>query len=217
MMVENAINRVVTATITAEEARILTDQIKGAAVRLWTLLLEAHERRAWQALGYSSFVAYVKAEFDIGQSHAYRLLDQGRVVRALEQVAGSPIGEISECVARDIKPNLELVVSDVQERIAGGEEPAAAIQAAIGAVRQTTYLTSKKRADRDNRYIETLVLEVTSMLDAATDHPIDFVHLDASRCVEWAAGLRTAAQGLKRLADRIDRAVKHGDGRRSAA
>src|SRR5687768_8036370 len=82
-----------TRWLSADEARALTDRIKDAADQLWTLLLEAHEGRAWEALGYTSWRDYAKSEFGIGQSHAYRLLDQGRVIRAVAAAANSPIGE----------------------------------------------------------------------------------------------------------------------------
>ena len=105
--------------MTEEEARSLTNRIKGTTEQLWSLLLEAHDRQAWQALGYISWREYAKNEFGMGQSYAYRLLDQGRVIRTLEGAAGvSPVGEISERVARDIKPQLPVVTNEVQARIA---------------------------------------------------------------------------------------------------
>ena len=73
----------------AQAARELTERIKQAIVHLWELLLEAHEGRVWEALGYSSWAQYVDAEFDFGRQHSYRLLGHGRAIRALrEAVAG---------------------------------------------------------------------------------------------------------------------------------
>lgn len=67
----------------------------AAALTDHALTLDAYERKAWQVLGYASWREYAKTEFSMGQSHAYRLLDQGRVIRALEEAAGiSPMGEI---------------------------------------------------------------------------------------------------------------------------
>ena len=34
---------------------------------LWDLLLKAHDRQAWKALGHKSWAAYVEAEFDMGR------------------------------------------------------------------------------------------------------------------------------------------------------
>jgi hypothetical protein len=76
------------------EARQFTARITSAADQLWLLLLESHDRRAWAMLGYPSWRVYDKAEFGMGQSHAYRLLDQGCVVRALEAAANSHVGNV---------------------------------------------------------------------------------------------------------------------------
>mgnify|MGYP001426116568 CR=1 FL=1 len=44
-------NALTAAPLTAAEARDLTDRIRGAAVQLHDLLLEAYSRGAWSALG----------------------------------------------------------------------------------------------------------------------------------------------------------------------
>lgn len=105
--------------LTPDEARSLTDEIRGATERVFRLLLRAYEGNAWQALGYGSWRDYAMTEFGMSQSHAYRLLDQGRVVREIEDAAvaaqgelseteSSPIGEtaISEAAARELVPLL---------------------------------------------------------------------------------------------------------------
>jgi hypothetical protein len=97
-------------------ARELTDRIKASANQLWVLLLEAHERRAWIPLGYASWAAYVHAEFRISRSRSYQLLDQGRVIRALQSVSTSV--DISEAQARDLKPRLVEVTEAVRSRAA---------------------------------------------------------------------------------------------------
>ena len=61
----------------------------------------------------------------MSQSYAYRLLDQGRVIREIESAAGvSPMGDIglSEREARDLKPRLALVVDRVREVVAEERE-----------------------------------------------------------------------------------------------
>lgn len=91
---------------TADEARALTEQIRTTTNALWQLLAEANERKAWSALGYDTFKAYVAGEFRMGRSHAYRLLDMAAVVKAL--AAGdevSPIGDtVPESHARELVP-----------------------------------------------------------------------------------------------------------------
>jgi hypothetical protein len=44
-------------------ARDLTDRIKVAAQDLAEMLYRAHEGRAWEALGYTSWKEYCEAEF----------------------------------------------------------------------------------------------------------------------------------------------------------
>jgi len=116
-------NAVAAHDLTRDEAVRLTQRIRDAAQEVWQLLVESYERQAWAVLGYSSWREYATTEFDIGQSHAYRLLDQARVVTALEEAVGgvSPMGEISERDARRIKPHLAAVTDELQERTAGLE------------------------------------------------------------------------------------------------
>lgn len=92
--------------LTASTARQLTDAIKRDVDSLWERLLNAYEQGAHTALGYSSWAAYCKAEFGTSESHAHRLLDAGRVARAIER--HSPVGESppSERAARELVPLL---------------------------------------------------------------------------------------------------------------
>jgi hypothetical protein len=114
--------------LSQEAARALTEKIRATATELCRLLLEAWERKAWKPLGYSSWSAYVNAELDISRQHSYRLLDQGRVVRAIEG-AVSPSGDtltkvtVTEPEARDVKPHLDEVVEAVSTRTKTGEDP----------------------------------------------------------------------------------------------
>ncbi|MGH3499335.1 MAG: DUF5131 family protein [Nocardioidaceae bacterium] len=77
------------ARCTGEAARELTDRIKSAAEDLYALLLEAHEGQAWSALGYDSWRDYAMTEFGMGQSRAYQLLDQARIIREIEAASDS--------------------------------------------------------------------------------------------------------------------------------
>jgi hypothetical protein len=49
-------------TCSEQTARALTDQLRQSLSVSWELLVEAYERRAWAALGYSSWDAYTDAE-----------------------------------------------------------------------------------------------------------------------------------------------------------
>ena len=120
------------AACSVSEARLLTDRIRQSTTELWQLLAEAHDRQAWQALGYDSFKAYVEAEFAMSKQHAFRLLDQARIVAALNEVAESPRGDsitITEKEARDLKPHLDEVAARVKQATAPlppAKRPAAA-------------------------------------------------------------------------------------------
>lgn len=118
MTLVNAETGEIVAHCTPDEARRLTDEIKGAAERVWSLLVEAHDREAWAALGYGSWRDYATTEFGMSQSRAYQLLDQGRVVRAIEEATGhSTSVELTEAAARDIKPRLVDVTKAIKEKV----------------------------------------------------------------------------------------------------
>lgn len=109
-----------------DEAEKITAKIKSYAGVLYQLLGEAHDRQAWRALGYASWRAYVAAEFDMGKSHAYRLVSQARIVAELEDAAGiaevSPMGDsqplVTEREARDLAPHIEQAKAEVADAVA---------------------------------------------------------------------------------------------------
>lgn len=119
----NTMTGEIVGTCTPDEAREITDRIKGAVESAWRLLLEAHDRCAWSALGYGSWRDYAQTEFGIGQSRAYQLLDQARVVREIEAASGSTKVEITEREARDLKPHLEEVKADIAQAVAALPDP----------------------------------------------------------------------------------------------
>jgi hypothetical protein len=105
------------------DARDLTERIRAAACtanRVCSLLVEAHERRAWSALGYLTWSDYIRAEFRLSRSRSYELLDHGRVLRELEAATGlSGIPDISAYAAAQIKPYLAEVTAAIRARAAG--------------------------------------------------------------------------------------------------
>lgn len=91
------------AECSPEEARELTERIRDGLTLTWQLVVEAHDRRAWKAMGYPSFRRWVEGELNMSRGHAYRLLDHGRVMQALAEHAGvSPTGDIPERLTRGI-------------------------------------------------------------------------------------------------------------------
>jgi hypothetical protein len=132
-------------------ARELTERIRAAAHtahRLCSLLVEAHERRAWLALGYPTWAEYVGAEFRLSRSRSYELLDHGRVLRALEAATGlSGIPDISAYAAAQIRPHLDEVTQAIRARCAGLSRPEIA-RAAEQVVREIRSRHVTERNDR---------------------------------------------------------------------
>lgn len=125
MSLVNADTGEIVAYCTPDEARSLTERIKATAESLWSLLGEAHDRKAWAALGYETFSDYATAEFGMSERHAYRLIGQAEVIREIESVTGLTRGsvEVTERTARDIKPRLQAVTDSIKEKLT--EEAAA--------------------------------------------------------------------------------------------
>lgn len=139
----------VATVCTADEARDLTERIKAHAETLWALLLEAHERRAWKALGYETWNDYVAGEFAMSKQHSFRLLDQGRVIREIEEASGSPMGDsITERAARDLKPHLVEVTGQIRDRVKAGQDPRQAVVEVVETARQRDVREREERVAR---------------------------------------------------------------------
>lgn len=131
--------------MTKDEAGMLTAKIKGHVSQAWLLLLEAHDRHAYTALGYSSFGAYVETEFEMSRQNAYRLLDLGRVIREIEEAAGVsrardngddvPPPHLSQREAAELKDNMDDLAEEIRNRRDAGETPSEAMHNALGARR----------------------------------------------------------------------------------
>ena len=67
-------------------AEKLTLRIRNNGAALFTLIQEAHDRKAWAALGYKSWAAYVDAELPFSRATSYRYLSAASEQDAL--VAG---------------------------------------------------------------------------------------------------------------------------------
>lgn len=116
--------------LTQQQALQLTEHIRDAADVMYVLIARAHAGRVWDALGYPSWEAYVRAEFDMSRSRAYQLLDQAKIIASIE--AAAPPGtriELNEKAARDLKKVLGEVVEEVTDQTTGmtPEEASAAV------------------------------------------------------------------------------------------
>lgn len=117
--------------MTKAEAKAITARINYSAGQLCDLLLEAHDREAWKALGYGSWREYASAEFTISQSRAYQLLTQAVVKGRLREASNSTNVEIAEGDARLIRPALDEVAEEVRERVEAGDDPQEAVSEVV--------------------------------------------------------------------------------------
>lgn len=85
--------------LSEKEARALTAEIKRQTVQLWLLVEQAHEGRAWDALGYDSWKSYVTAELQMSESRSFQLIDQAKVMRELGR-AGVDLDDLAPPPAR---------------------------------------------------------------------------------------------------------------------
>jgi hypothetical protein len=114
------------------EARALTVRIKEGCINLCLLLLEAHDGRAWIALGYRTWEGYVRSEFALSRSRAYELLDQARVRRALFTAIGNEdVPPVSARVAAAVRPVLGDVVTTIRRRVAEGGDARAVVSSVL--------------------------------------------------------------------------------------
>lgn len=135
----------------SDQARQLTNTIRDASEVLWVLIARAHAGKAWSALGYESWEGYVRSEFDMSRSRSYQLLDQARVIAAIESAvpAGTEI-HLSEAAARDLKSVIEEAIPEIRERTEGlkPEEAQVVVAEYIEEVRKVS--SDNKEASAEN-------------------------------------------------------------------
>jgi len=199
------------------EARRLTEEVMSDAAALWRKLHQLYEGKAHLALGYSSWQDYCAEEFDLGKSQAYRMLDAGRVVAAIE--THSPIGErdgrlrpprvapgtpATEGVARELVPILREDEQQVVEvwrelRAKHGERVTAAKvrDAVTGRLAVDAKLGTLNSSHSIEWYTPAKYVDAArSVLGAIDIDPASCAQ--ANRVVRAAAFYDAAADGLKR-------------------
>ncbi|MGW2545412.1 hypothetical protein ACWC5I_32195, partial [Kitasatospora sp. NPDC001574] len=75
-----------------EQLRTAIEDVRSAVLVLARRVRAAHWARVWTALGHDSWGAYALAEFGIGRSTAYRLLDLAATAAAIEGVVARELG-----------------------------------------------------------------------------------------------------------------------------
>jgi hypothetical protein len=106
--------------ITRSEAESLTERIRCSVHLVSTLLLEAHSRRAWVALGYPTWERYTRVEFGISRSRSYELLDHGHVLIEVMRVAHvTDPPAVSVRSAQQVRHAIPVLLAAVAERTKG--------------------------------------------------------------------------------------------------
>lgn len=139
-------------TLTHADARRLTDEVKADAQALWRKLLALYEGGAHTALGYSTWWAYCAAEFDLGKSRAYQLLEAGQTLDTLRAHSNMLESPTTDRVVRELSP-----LRDEPEQMAQawaeaveqhGEQPTAAEVREV--VRATAAAKDRERKARSD-------------------------------------------------------------------
>lgn len=103
--------------MTKDAARELTDQIKATATATYVLVHRAHEFKCWVSLGYNTWEDYVVTEFDMSKSRSYQLINQAKVVQAIQDVV--PDGTnimLTEAQARDVEKALPKITDKIKNQ-----------------------------------------------------------------------------------------------------
>jgi Protein of unknown function (DUF3072) len=121
-------------------AKALVDTIKRDVARTWDNLGELYRRRGHEALGYGSFAECLRAEFDVGRSRSYQLVDAFRVVEEIEAestMVDSPLPQVpNERVARELAKDPEPAEAWVDVVEVNGDRPTARQARAVVQERQ---------------------------------------------------------------------------------
>jgi len=116
--------------LSADEARALTAAIRDTSTRLWVLVTEAHDRRAYFALGYDTWDEYVREELRMSPANSYQLLDTGHVMQELAR-AGVDLERtppIPRRVVAKVKHRLPEARKVAAAALRKGEDPVGAIR-----------------------------------------------------------------------------------------
>lgn len=127
-----------TVLFTKPEAEAATAKLKSYFGVSCQLVKELHDKQAWKAMGYGSWAAYTKAEFDISRSRSYQLIKYAEVVAGLASVAQVPMDDmaavLSEGAARAITP-AEIAEVSTNVDTSADDRAEAAASAAVAAAR----------------------------------------------------------------------------------
>lgn len=208
------------------EARALTDQIRVHVQGAWDLLARVHAAKGWCALGYPSFEKYLGAEFDLSRSQGWRLVDQGNVIRALNEAVALPAGTTR---ARQAPADQDVAQRDAGGGIRVSGREAQRLKANLPEVveeirRETAVVPPAGRASRAREVVQRHLVKPSPPARQVEDFPDavrtnEHVRLFVSRVVEQTADRLSHccnADQLRQLADRAEAAWRIAAGQARA-
>lgn len=111
-------------SLSAEDARTLTDRIKVGVETLWDMIKQAYREHAWAALGYDSWDDYCTTEFNTSHLRLPRE-ERAEVVASMRDI-GMSIREIASATGEG-RDTVHRELSDVRNRTGfcelSGSEP----------------------------------------------------------------------------------------------
>lgn len=154
------------------EAREITEAIRSAATATYILLAQAHERKAYKALGYNTWADYVREEFEISPQRSYQLLDLSKAVSMIE--SATPEGtqvQLTEAQARDIKRELPKITERIQEETLGmgADEAGDTVDRILNEAREQQKADDKVVSDKEKKLAEAEQDGYHKGLEAAAD------------------------------------------------
>lgn len=171
-------------TMSAAEARRLTDELKEDFARGFVKLGRVFNEGGWKALGYSSWGHYCKVEGGLSRSVAYRAIEHARVWESLEN--GTVIA-VDESPAGDSKPSTDAQMRELaRARREGGSE----------AMREVWREAVERHGPKPTgRQVHEIVQRRVGPKPKPKPKPAPLP--------EWCAVLRSAAGSYQRVADAL--------------
>lgn len=105
-----------------DEAETLTMDIQSTSSALYVLLKQAHDEKAWVAMGYNSWTSYIENEFEFSRARSYQLINQATVIEEINEASGVPL-YITEREARSIKSRLPNITEKLNKDVKDADLP----------------------------------------------------------------------------------------------
>lgn len=192
------------ADMDEQQARAITDQIQSSVADLAALIVQAFRGRAWLALGYPSWVDYIRGEFRNAPLHLHRddrravvelLRGHGMSQRAIADAAGVGVGTVNR---------------DLAARVPSGTPDAAgatAVPVTTIGLDGKTYQRPPEKAPRKRRPLPDAYRDHVRIIGKQADALVRLFADD--RFARHRGTLRDVGRGdLMRARDALDRAIQ---------